>query len=66
MNLVYNTQFDIANKIRKFLEENTSCLHKPQLNFLPDVIFGMIHSESVVCQDVSLQLKNQLFSAQLE
>lgn len=58
MNKLYNTQKEITNNIRNFLSNNTYCLHKPQLKFLPEVIFGMIFSESLVAQDISLKLKD--------
>lgn len=58
MNILYNTQKQITNKIRSFLIENTFSLHKPQLNFLPEVIFGMISSESSVASDISKSLKD--------
>lgn len=58
MNKLYNTQKEITNNIRHFLSKNTNYLHKPQLNFLPEVIFGMIFSESLVAQDISLKLKD--------
>lgn len=54
---LYNTQSQIANNIRVFLKENTTSLHKPQLNFLPEVLFGMILSESSVASDISKTLK---------
>ena len=54
---LYNTQSQIANNIRVFLKENTTSLHKPQLNFLPEVLFGMILSESSVASDISKNLK---------
>lgn len=54
---LYNTQSQIANNIRAFLKENTTSLHKPQLNFLPEVLFGMISSESSVASDISKALK---------
>lgn len=66
MNLVYNTQSDISNKIRSFLIENSSCLHKPQLNFLPEVIFGIISSESVVASDISRSLKDVFSLIQID
>ena len=58
MNKLYNTQKEITNNIRNFLLSNTKSLHKPQLKFLPEVIFGMISSESLVAQDISLKLKD--------
>ncbi len=66
MNIVYNTQKEITSGLREFFRKNTTVLHKPQLNFLPEVIFGMIQSESVVCQDNAFQLKDQQAFAQLE
>lgn len=50
MNKLYNTQKEITNNIRNFLLSNTKSLHKPQLKFLPEVIFGMISSESLVAK----------------
>ena len=58
MNKLYNTQKEITNNIRNFLLSNTKSLHKPQLKFLPEVIFCMISSESLVAQDISLKLKD--------
>lgn len=66
MNKLYNTQNEIANTIRTFLKENTSSLHKPQLNFLPEVIFGMIVSESSVASDISKSLKENFTLVQHE
>lgn len=66
MNKLYNTQNEIANIIRTFLKENTSSLHKPQLNFLPEVIFGMIVSESSVASDISKSLKEDFTLVQHE
>lgn len=63
---LYNTQSQIANKIRSFLSENTSSLHKPQLNFLPEVILGMILSESSVAFDISKVLKEEFTLIQHE
>ena len=51
MNKLYNTQKEITNNIRNFLLSNTKSLHKPQLKFLPEVIFGMISSESLVARE---------------
>lgn len=66
MNKLYNTQGEIANTIRSFLKENTSSLHKPQLNFLPEVIFGMITSESSVASDIAKSLKEDFTLVQYE
>lgn len=66
MNKLYNTQGEIANTIRSFLKENTSSLHKPQLNFLPEVIFGMITSDSSVASDIAKSLKEDFTLVQYE
>lgn len=66
MNKVYNNQKEITSKIQKFLKENTNCLHKPQLNIIPSVIFGMIMSESVVTSDIARQLKGEFSLIQLD
>lgn len=66
MYILYNTQNDITSVLRKFLKENTTCLYKTQLNFLPEVIFGMSVSESIVSHKISAELKEQLKFAQLE
>lgn len=63
---LYNTQKEIANNIRNFLKLNTSSLHKPQLNFLPEVILGMILSESSVSSDISKVLKDNFSLIQHE
>ena len=62
---LYNTQKKIANNIRNFLKLNTS-LHKPQFNFLPEVILGMILSESSVSSDISKVLKDNFSLIQHE
>ncbi len=51
---LYNSQSQITNNIRTFLKENTTSLHKHQLNFLPEVLFV---SESSVVSDISKTLK---------
>lgn len=58
MNKVYNTQKEITTNLRKFLKESSS-LYKTQLNFIPEVIFGMISSESVVTSDIARTLKDE-------
>lgn len=55
MYTIYNNQADISTAIRNFFINNTS-LTKTKLNFLPDVIFAMIHSESVVKSKIASSL----------
>lgn len=66
MNIVYNTPNDFATSFRNFLDENTTCLHKPQKNFLPDALYGIIVSESLVSGDVALKLKGKYSLIQSE
>lgn len=69
MNILYNTQGEVTSKIRKhltLLNENVNACYKPQLNFLPEVIYGMIMSESLVAHDVSLELKEEFSFVQLD
>jgi len=63
MNKLYNTQGKITSRIREFLTKvnnNCHCCYKPQLNFLPEVIYGIISSESIVAHNVSLELKDSI------
>lgn len=53
MTKLYNTQTEITNKIRGFLKINDSNLRKTQLNIIPEILFGMISSESVVSTDIA-------------
>ena len=53
MNKLYNTQEKITNEIREFLKNNIPILRKTQLNIIPEILFGMIASESVVSTDIA-------------
>lgn len=66
MNKLYNTQTEITNKIREFLKINVPNLRKTQLNIIPEILFGMISSESVVSTDIAKCLKNEFSFIQLE
>ena len=66
MNKLYNTQEKITNEIRKFLKNNIQNLRKTQLNIIPEILFGMISSESVVSTDIAKCLKNEFSYVQLE
>ena len=66
MNKLYNTQEKITNKIREFLKTNIPNLRKTQLNIIPEILFGMISSESVVSTDIAKCLKNEFSYVQLE
>ena len=66
MNKLYNTQEKITNEIREFLKNNIPNLRKTQLNIIPEILFGMIASESVVSTDIAKCLKNEFSYVQLE
>ena len=66
MNKLYNTQTEITNKIREFLKISIPNLRKTQLNIIPEILFGMISSESVVSSDIAKSLKNEFSFVQLE
>lgn len=66
MNKLYNTQKKITNEIREFLKINIPNLRKTQLNIIPEILFGMIVSESVVSTDIAKCLKNEFSYVQLE
>ena len=58
MNLIYNTQEEIASKIKNFLKDVIPDIRKTVLNILPYIIIGMFQSESVVASDISKELKD--------
>ena len=66
MNKLYNTQEKITNEIRDFLKINIPNLRKTQLNIIPEILFGMISSESVVSTGLTKYLKNEFSYVQLE
>ena len=66
MTKLYNTQTEITNKFREFLKKYIPSLRKTQLNIIPEIIFGMISSESVVSSDIAKCLKNEFSFIQLE
>lgn len=65
MTKLYNTQTEITNKFREFLKKYIPSLRKTQLNIIPEIIFGMISSESVVSSDIAKCLKNEFSFIQL-
>lgn len=58
MTKLYNTQAQITNKIREFLKISIPNLRKTQLNIIPEILYGMIISESVVTNDIAKKLKD--------
>ena len=66
MNLIYNTQEDFATSLKHFLHISCPFLHKPALNIIPYIIYGMINSESSVSSDISKHLKGDFSLVQLD
>ena len=58
MNLIYNTQEDIAILLKKFLQKIFPNIRKTQLKIIPYILIGMILAESNVASDISKVLKD--------
>ena len=58
MNLIYNTQEEIASKMKQILKEIIPNIRKTVLNILPYIFIGMLNSESLVASDISKSLKD--------
>lgn len=58
MSKIYNTQEEIASKIKKFLLNIYPDIRKTQLKIIPYIIIGMFLSESLVASDISKKLKD--------
>ena len=57
MNLIYNTQDEIASKIKNFLLKCFPDIRKTQLKIIPFIVIGMILAESTVASDIAKKLK---------
>lgn len=66
MNKLYNTQEQIARKIKKVLLEINPNMRKTQLNIIPYIVLGMILSESSVAGDIAKHLKDDFSLVQLD
>ena len=58
MNKVYNTQEEIATKLKNFLLECFKSIRKTQLKIIPYIVIGMVLGESVVASDIAKNLKS--------
>ncbi len=63
MNLFYYTQEKVASNISNLFTSVFPDMRKTQLNILPDIIFGMISSESSSVPDIAKSLKGLRFSS---
>lgn len=66
MTKLYNTQGYIVKNISKFLVKCNPNIRKTQLKIIPNIVFGMIVSESVCSSDIAKKLKNEFSLVQLE
>ena len=66
MNKLYNTQEQIARKIKKILLEVNPNIRKTQLKIIPYVVIGIILSESSVASDIAKHLKDDFSLVQLD
>jgi len=63
---LYNTQVDFSTNIKSFFLKIFPNIRKTQLKFLPDVIFGIIDSESSVASDIAKKLKDNYSKVKLD
>lgn len=63
---LYNTQVDFSTKIKYFFLNVFPSIRKTQLKFIPDVIFGIIDSESSTASDIAKKLKDNYSSVKLD
>ena len=63
---LYNTQVDFSTNIKSFFLKIFPNIRKTQLKFIPDVIFGIIDSESSVASDIAKKLKGSCSCVKLD
>ena len=66
MNKVYNTQEEIASKMKEILLKSNPYIRKTQLKIIPYISLGMILSESSVASDIAKHLKNDFSLVQFD
>lgn len=59
MKRLYNTQGDLASKIKNLLLKINPTIRKTQLKIIPFIVIGMILAESVVASDIAKNLKDE-------
>jgi hypothetical protein len=55
---LYNSQSQITSDLSKFFKNIFPTISKPHLKIIPDIILGMIKSESVVTTDIIKKIKD--------
>ena len=53
MNLLYNTNFDIANNLLSFFNNIDFSFSKPQLKIIPNILTSIINAENITTLDIS-------------
>ena len=53
MNLLYNTNLDIANNLKYFFNNIDFSFSKPQLKIIPNILTSIINAENVTTLDIS-------------
>lgn len=66
MNKVYNTQEEIASKMKEVLLKSNPNIRKTQLKIIPYISLGMILSESSVASDIAKHLKDDFSLVQFD
>ena len=66
MSKLYNTQKEITTKIAKFLKNSIPNIRKTQLKIIPNIIFGMISSNSCAVSSIAANLKDDFSLVKLE
>ena len=66
MSYLYNTQEEIASKIKSFLLNVFPNIRKTQLNIIPYIIIGMLLSHSVVSSNIAKSLKGKFSFLQFD
>ena len=56
INLIYNTRKDFSTNISNFLLKCNNNIRKTQLNTIPNIVLGMILSESCVSSNIAKEL----------
>ncbi len=66
MSKLYNTQKEITTNFRKFFSKHIPNIRKTQLKILPEILFGIIKSESVSSFDIAKTLKDEFCFVQFD
>ena len=62
MNKLYNNFDEVASDMFNYFKNCIPSISKNHLKFLPNIILGMVDSESVVTSDISSSINSDFFS----